>query len=289
MTVPPPPGPSAHDPYGQDPHAQSAPAHGASPQVGQPQGAPAHGSPGAAPQGTAGAPGPAPGTDLGADLGAGLRFAGTGLLRGAAALLGVGAIYAVAMLVVLGVGFALTLFLSIAMVETSSSAGGDPSFGQMIVIFALCFVLVLVTGVVGALWQAGAAQAGGILAGGERPSFRQGLTGPGRVVTTAVLVLVIVMIGSVLLYLPGIIAAVLLFYAIPAALRGASPGQALRESVATATSNLGVTIVGFLITMVASSIGGTLVVGFIAVIPFTVLLQIGLYERVNGRTPSLPA
>ena len=289
MTVPPPPGPSAHDPYGQDPHAQSAPAHGASPQAGQPQGAPAHGSPGAAPQGSAGAPGPAPGTDLGADLGAGLRFAGTGLLRGAAALLGVGALYAVAMLVVVGVGFALTLFLSIAMVETSSSAGGDPSFGQMIVIFALCFVLVLVAGVVGALWQAGAAQAGGILAGGERPSFRQGLTGPGRVVTTAVLVLVIVMIGSVLLYLPGIIAAVLLFYAIPAALRGASPGQALRESVATATSNLGVTIVGFLITMVASSIGGTLVVGFIAVIPFTVLLQIGLYERVNGRTPSLPA
>lgn len=289
MTVPPPPGPSAHDPYGQDPHAQSAPAHGASPQAGQPQGAPAHGSPGAAPQGTAGAPGPTPGTDLGADLGAGLRFAGTGLLRGAAALLGVGALYAVAMLVVLGVGFALTLFLSIAMVETSSSAGGDPSFGQMIVIFALCFVLVLVAGVVGALWQAGAAQAGGILAGGERPSFRQGLIGPGRVVTTAVLVLVIVMIGSVLLYLPGIIAAVLLFYAIPAALRGASPGQALRESVATATSNLGVTIVGFLITMVASSIGGTLVVGFIAVIPFTVLLQIGLYERVNGRTPSLPA
>lgn len=289
MTVPPPPGPSAHDPYGQDPHAQSAPAHGASPQAGQPQGAPAHGSPGAAPQGTAGAPGPTPGTDLGADLGAGLRFAGTGLLRGAAALLGVGALYAVAMLVVVGVGFALTLFLSIAMVETSSSAGGDPSFGQMIVIFALCFVLVLVAGVVGALWQAGAAQAGGILAGGERPSFRQGLIGPGRVVTTAVLVLVIVMIGSVLLYLPGIIAAVLLFYAIPAALRGASPGQALRESVATATSNLGVTIVGFLITMVASSIGGTLVVGFIAVIPFTVLLQIGLYERVNGRTPSLPA
>ena len=289
MTVPPPPGPSAHDPYGQDPHAQSAPAHGASPQAGQPQGAPAHGSPGAAPQGSAGAPGPAPGTDLGADLGAGLRFAGTGLLRGAAALLGVGALYAVAMLVVVGVGFALTLFLSIAMVETSSSAGGDPSFGQMIVIFALCFVLVLVAGVVGALWQAGAAQAGGILAGGERPSFRQGLIGPGRVVTTAVLVLVIVMIGSVLLYLPGIIAAVLLFYAIPAALRGASPGQALRESVATATSNLGVTIVGFLITMVASSIGGTLVVGFIAVIPFTVLLQIGLYERVNGRTPSLPA
>ena len=289
MTVPPPPGPSAHDPYGQDPHAQSAPAHGASPQAAQPHGAPAHGSPGAAPQGTAGAPGPTPGTDLGADLGAGLRFAGTGLLRGAAALLGVGALYAVAMLVVVGVGFALTLFLSIAMVETSSSAGGDPSFGQMIVIFALCFVLVLVAGVVGALWQAGAAQAGGILAGGERPSFRQGLIGPGRVVTTAVLVLVIVMIGSVLLYLPGIIAAVLLFYAIPAALRGASPGQALRESVATATSNLGVTIVGFLITMVASSIGGTLVVGFIAVIPFTVLLQIGLYERVNGRTPSLPA
>ena len=271
--------PRAHDPYGQDPFA-----HGA-----QPQGAPAHGSPGAAPQGSAGAPGPSPGTDLGADLGAGLRFAGTGLLRGAAALLGVGALYAVAMLVVVGVGFALTLFLSIAMVETSSSAGGDPSFGQMIVIFALCFVLVLVTGVVGALWQAGAAQAGGILAGGERPSFRQGLTGPGRVVTTAVLVLVIVMIGSVLLYLPGIIAAVLLFYAIPAALRGASPGQALRESVSTATSNLGVTIVGFLITMVVSSVGGTLVVGSIAVIPFTVLLQIGLYERVNGRTPSLPA
>lgn len=266
--------PRAHVPY--EPHGA------------QPQGAPGNGSPGAAPQGAPGASGPAPGTDLGADLGAGLRFAGTGLLRGAAALLGGGALYTVAMFVVVGLGFTLTLVLTIAMIESSPSAGGDPSFGQTLVIIALCFVLVLVAAVVGALWQAAAAHAGGILAGGTRPSFRQGLTAPGRVTATAVLVLVIVTIGSILLYLPGIIAAVLLFYAIPAALHGASPGQALRESISTVRANLGVSVVGFLITMVASSIGGGLIIGIIAVIPFTVLLQIGLYERVNGRTPVLP-
>lgn len=100
------------------------------------------------------------------------------------------------MAVVLAVGFALTLFLSIAMVEASSSAGGDPSFGQTLVILALSFVLVLVTGLVGAMWQSGAAQAGGLLADGGRPTFRQALIGAGRVITTAVLVLVIVMVGS---------------------------------------------------------------------------------------------
>ena len=38
----------------------------------------------------------------------------------------------------------------------------------------------------------------------------------------------------------GIIAAVLLFYAIPAALRGASPGQALRESITYGLMRAGV-------------------------------------------------
>ena len=48
-------------------------------------------------------------------------------------------------------------------------------------------------------------------------------------------------------------------------------------------------VVQQIISSAGASLFISLVVGFIAVIPFTVLLQIGLYERVNGRTPSLPA
>jgi hypothetical protein len=283
MTVPPPPssGPSAPDPYGSGQHGSAQ--HGSGP-YGAASSPTGHPSPAGGP-----APGgPAPGTELGADLGAALRFAGQGLLRNAAALLGAGALYLVLITVVTGLAVVAMVAIMVAMLEGAPPSNELPA-GVTLVIIALSFVIALLASVIGALWQSGAAQAGGVIAEGGRPSFRQALIGVGRVVVTAVLVLVIVMIGSVLLYLPGLVAAVLLFYAIPAAVRGASPSAALRESVATARANLGTTIVGFLITMVASYVGSMILIGVIAAIPFMMLFQIALYERINGRALPEPA
>src|SRR5699024_12000169 len=105
-------------------------------------------------------------------------------------------------------------------------------------------------------------------------------SGPGRVSLTALLVVVLVVIGTFLLSLPGIIAGVFLMYAIPAAVRGASPVAALKESVALARAHLGTTVVGYLALMVASYAGSMVVIGMIAAIPFGVLLQLALYERL---------
>lgn len=231
------------------------------------------------------APGAAPGTDLGADIGAALNFAWQGLARTPGALLGSGAIYFVLIIVGTVVGIIAMLTLSIGVLEATSAGEGATT----VVTLLLSLVLIVGVAAIAALWQAAAANAAGLLADGVRPTFRQSMHVTGRVATTAVLVLVLILLGSVLLYVPGLIAAVALFHAIPAALRGASPGEALRESVATTRAHLGTTVVGFLVLTVASYVGSMVIVGMIAVIPFTVLLQLGLYERVNGRALPEPA
>lgn len=106
---------------------------------------------------------------------------------------------------------------------------------------------------------------------------------------TALVTLVIVMIGTFLLQIPGLIASVLLFYAIPAAVRGSSPGEALRVSFQLAKNNLGTTIVAWLILAVSASLAGAIVVGVIIVVPFTVLFQLGMFERLIGRALPEPA
>lgn len=229
------------------------------------------------------APGPAPGTDLGADFGAALRFTGQGLLRAPGPTLGAAAVHGVLFLVVLTTSFIGMLLAAIAMVEASPTADGELSLGQTLVVLALSLVMVLVTGVVGALWQAGSARAAEVLADGGRPSFVQALLGSARVIVTGWIVFAAVTAGTILMYLPGLVAAFALFYAIPAAQRGASPFAAIVESVRTAFSRPGLTALGVLFVIVASYVCGIVVIGLLVLIPATVLLQTGLYERIQGR------
>lgn len=233
--------------------------------------------------------GPAPGSDLGADISAAARFAGQALLRAPLILLGTGALYSILLVVVIVVAFVLAVLLMIAVVEAGPSTGGELTAGQTLLIIAVSVGVVLVTLPVSVLWQAGAARAGGVLLEGGHPSFGEAMFGHGRVLLTAVLVLVSTVIGSILLYLPGLIAAVLLMYAIPASVRGASPLAACRESFSLARAHLGTTVVGFLLVMAASYLGSMIVIGIIASIPFAMLFQIALYERVSGREVPEPA
>ena len=259
------PSPAPQDQW--TPHAQGAPAPGQAP--GQ-------------------APGTQPGTDLGADLGAALSFSGRGLLRNPVAYLVSGLVYVVLMMLVIGGGFTGGFIAMFSMIESNPSS--DAAVGTALLVFyAVVFGASLLAMPIGLLWQSGAARAAGVVLEGGRPSFGQALIGPGRILATALLVLVITAVGSLLLYLPGIIAAVVLMYAIPAAVRGASPVAALTESFALARANLGTTIVGYLVCMVASYLGGLIVIGIIAVIPFAILFQMGLYERLNGRQLPEPA
>ena len=276
MTFPPPQsGHSPQDPYGVAP-AAGGPANGA----GQ---APGPAGPSAAPTG------PAAGTDLGADLGAALRFAGRALLRNALVLLGAGLLYSAVMAAVIAGAVTGFVVLLVGAAEAAPSTPNEPTAVEILLLITMSLAIVVVAMVFGMLWQSGAARAAGVVLEGGRPSFGQALIGPGRILATALLVLVITAVGSLLLYLPGIIAAVVLMYAIPAAVRGASPVAALTESFALARANLGTTIVGYLVCMVASYLGGLIVIGIIAVIPFAILFQMGLYERLNGRQLPEPA
>ena len=240
-------------------------------------------------------PGPAvpatpPGSDLGADIGAAARFAGRSLLRSPLALLGAGALYSVLMIVVIVVGFVAALFLVIAMIETGPSTGGELTAGQLVVTILASVGVVLVALPVGVLWQAGTARAALVLLEGGRPSVAEALIGRGRVLLTALIVLALTVLGSILFYLPGLVAAVLLMYAIPASARGASPLAAMKESASLARSHLGTSVVGTLVVMAASYVSGLVVIGFLAAMPFSLLVQMGLYERLCGRElPELAA
>src|SRR5699024_6747074 len=51
----------------------------------------------------------------------------------------------------------------------------------------------------------------------------------------------------------------------------------------------GTTVVGTVLVMAASYVSGIVVIGFIAVVPLTVLFQMALYERLSAREVPEPA
>lgn len=289
MTSFPPPSPHSSDaPYGQpggtEPQWEPGAAYGSpgpAPGTTLPQGVPSQG----------GGPSPvasAPGTDLAADLGTSLKFAGKAMLRNPVAYLVSGLIYPVLIFGCAFVGMAAAIGFFGARADQLTDSD-RAAVGLILLSIGLSFVAGVLAICISAPWQSGAARAAETIRSGGRPTIGQTLIGPGRVMVTALLVLVIFQIGSLLLYLPGLIASVLLFYAVPAAVRGASPREAMRISVRVVKGNLGTTIVAWLVLMVAATIGIGFVVGIIVAIPFMVLFQLGLFERLNGRTLPEPA
>ncbi|WP_114855486.1 hypothetical protein [Brachybacterium sp. YJGR34] len=232
-----------------------------------------------------------PGTDLSSDLGAALRFAGTGLLRSPVPFLVAGLVYSVVMLLVIGGGVAVAMVVLFSRLQESGALDASETvpWTEMLLFYAVTAAIALLAVPFTILWQSGSARAAETLLEGRRPGIGQAMIGPGRVLLTALLVLVIVGVGLLLCYLPGLVAGVLLMYAIPAAARGASPLAALAESVALARANLGTTIVAWLLIGVASSIASAVVVGLVVAIPFIVLFEVGMYERLNGRHLPEPA
>ncbi|WP_394215132.1 hypothetical protein [Brachybacterium vulturis] len=277
MTLPP------HDP-------SSPPSPAAQVEWGRPSSAPQGGGDDLDPAGPARTPGsgPVPGSDLGADLGAALSFAGRALLWNPVTYLVSGLIYCVVSLLIVGGGVVGGFFAMFAFLGGPDVSDSDELAG-MLAFYGVFLVAMLLLMPFALLWQSGAARAAGIVREGGPPSITQAMVGPMRVVLTALLYGAIVLLGTLLLYLPGLIAAALFLFAIPAALRGATPVAAMKESLALVKENLGTAIVSYLVLMVITSIASTIVIPLLVLTPFLMLFQLGLYERLNGRRLPEPA
>ncbi|MFC7463311.1 hypothetical protein [Brachybacterium sp. GCM10030252] len=288
MTVP----SSPHEPA--DPHPGSDPSSrsGAAPQgtpgrYGQP--AP-HGTPAQAGH-PAAVRGPLPGTDLASDLGAAMKFAGNALLRNPVSYLVVGLIYSVIIGVLIfgGIAAGITVMISRMHQWQVTEPAGTVPMGEILLFYAGFFAVALLAVPFALLWQSGSARAAEVILEGGRPTIRQALIGSGRVLLTALLVGAITLVGTLLLYIPGLVAAVALVFAVPAAARGASPVEAVKESFQLAGSNLATTIVTYLILSVIASVAGSLIIPLLVVLPFSLLFELGMYERLKGRELPDPA
>lgn len=216
----------------------------------------------------------APGTDLAADLGAALRFAATALLRNPVAYLNAGVIYCTIYVVVIVGGM---VGGSAAMFSRAERWTTDyvPVL-ELLLLYAVMLSAMVLLMPFALLWQTGPARAAEIVLEGDGPALRKALAGPMRIILTALLYGAIVMVGSLLFYVPGLIAGVLFMFAIPAAARGTAPVAALKESFGPVRANLATSIVAYLVLSVILMIGAMVVVGLLAMTPFIVLFELGM-------------
>jgi len=106
----------------------------------------------------------------------------------------------------------------------------------------------------------------------------------GRVITAALIVAVVTFIGTLLCYIPGIIAGFLLnwtmFYVVD---KDMSPVDAAKASVKFATDHLGHTVVFYLLGIVAIIVGAILcLVGLLVTVPVLLIAAAYTFRRLNG-------
>lgn len=229
---------------------------------------------------------PAPGTDLGADLGAALTFALRGLQRNVVAYLVPGVVYLV---LILGVCVVATVAMFAVIFSRLPYAEAEPELLDMMLGMAAFYGVLLLLLPVSLLWQSGSAHAAEVVREGGRPRIGQVFAGPVRIMLTVLLVAVITTVGVFLLYVPGLIASVVLIYAVPAAARGAGPVEAVKQSVALARANLATTIVAVLVISLIATVAAFVLPAVIALAPFLMLFELALFERLNGRELPDPA
>ncbi|WP_106506108.1 hypothetical protein [Brachybacterium timonense] len=229
-------------------------------------------------------PKPAPGTDLSSDVGAALNFAYRAFVANPLAFIVPGVIYFVVILglIVSSVIVGFVVFFS-SVDAWVASGSDDVPLRPLLILYAIMFVGALLAMPFSLLWSTGAAAAGDKIVEGTKPSIRDSLLAPGRVILTALLVGLITTVGMLLCYLPGLVASAFLIFAVPAAARGASPVAAVKESIALVRSNLGTALLTWLVVQVIASVGGSLVITLVIVIPAAYLFELAMFERMNGR------
>ncbi len=112
----------------------------------------------------------------------------------------------------------------------------------------------------------------------------------GPVIVTALIVAVATAIGTILCYIPGIIIGFLLnwamFYVVD---QGMAPMDAIKASVSFATSNLGNTIVFYLLGIVVIIVGAVLcLVGLLVAVPVLLIAAAFTFRVLNGQQVTQP-
>lgn len=236
---------------------------------------------GAATTGAQGAPipagEPAPGTDLGNDIGKSLSWAFTAFGRNLAPLLVPTIVWAV-LTVFASIPFMVGYIRAIVNFENNGFLGTG-NFIAMIVGMFLLIVCCL-------LWASGPIKVAGMIARGEKPSIGHGFVG-GRALITAIVVAIIIVIGYILLVLPGVILTVLLIFAPYAASTDKlGVGAALKASVDVVKSKLGFAIITYIVITLIGMVAGATLIGMLVAIPIYALYFTASYMRGSGRIPA---
>lgn len=235
--------------------------------------------------GQPGQPGATP--DLSATLTEMFRWSWAAFSRNVAAFLVPGAVYGVALLVLsVGAYIAWLLVLTSSFDDTSSAT---LDMTPLIVATSAMVVVIPICSAIGLAWLSGTARATKIIHEGGRPTIGQGFIGSRGVVLTSLAVFVLVFLGTLLLYVPGLILSVLLMYTIPAAMRGAPTGAAMRESYDLVRANPGISIVIMLCLGAVSYVVGLTVVGLVVAQAAYLLLSFAAYELLSRRPLPEPA
>ncbi|PWH07655.1 hypothetical protein DEO23_03255 [Brachybacterium endophyticum] len=225
--------------------------------------------------------GHAPGTHLGADLGAALRFMWRMISRRGGALLPAICVYG-----------AIALALDVVKGLTGDDGvGSGPLVSLPFADHLPHWLLISLTGselvlslanlVVTLLWTAACLRFGVDGLEGHRGGSNRYFTGSGQVIWIYILTSLAIVVGLVLLVVPGLVAIVLLVFAPAAAARGSE--RPFGASAAVARRHVGTTILGILMVWVLSLLTADLNVLDILAAPFTSLFLLGLYERLSGR------
>ncbi|BAU96854.1 hypothetical protein N24_2592 [Corynebacterium suranareeae] len=108
--------------------------------------------------------------------------------------------------------------------------------------------------------------------------------GLGKALGIYILVAIVTMIGTLLLVIPGIVAAVVLVFAVPAAfqLRDVTVGDAFSASWKAVSKNIGVTILLLLAAFALNFLGGAIVIGVLVTTPLTYLLYAYAFQNSIG-------
>lgn len=214
----------------------------------------------------------------GGTTGAGLKWAWAAFSRNLGAFLGPAAVY----LLVGIIAFVAYMIVTIQQVLQDPSAAEQLTAqqGQVTVTSVL---VALVSSAIGALWTSGALHAGSIVMQGRKPSFKDGLIGPFRVIALAFLISVVAQLGSGFWVIPAIVVGLLFYFATPEAARGNSFGGALAASPGLVFKNFGTVIVTGLLA-IAIALTAVLILPIVVIVPVLNLLVLGVHHRVTEGT-----
>ncbi len=233
------------------------------------------------PEGASGAP-----VEIGGGLGATFRWAWNVFAGNIAAFLVPAVIYAVLFAIGLTISFVIYFIAMGAVIVPASSKGEEPSPVLLTIVLILTgLLMVLIPAVLSAAWAAGAANAAAVAARGGRPTIGQGMFSAKALLTS--LVLGVIIFITTIFPLPvigGWISALFLSLVMPVVmLENVGLIEGIKRSCRLTLDNIGVVLLGALLSAVILYMVSMLMVTMVVVVPAQILVQFALYMVVTGR------